>query len=386
MKQKQKPHTPSLRNHKPSGQSFVEIEGKRHYLGKSGQPETQRAYHRLIAEWIAGGYRLPIPQTEITVMELVDAFQAYAEEYYVGRFGEPGEHNARIRIALKDVLALYGDVPAVKFGPNSLRAVRQTWIDRGIAISTINGYATTVRQMFKWAVSNEMIPVETHTALCTLTGLRKNRGIGKAPKIREAVPLEHVEKTLPLLPSPLRAIIQLLLYTAARPSEILNLQRGDIDTNGDVWTAIIRDHKTAYKGKERRLFFGPRAQSVLRPFLLRPDSDYLFSPREAEAERHANCPTHRRPTQRRNEKKTNRIIGVFYEHTGLNRAISRVCKQNGIPVWTPYQLRHLAATTIEATADLQTASAILGHSGLNITQVYVHRDNKTAAAWAAVHG
>jgi integrase len=198
--------------------------------------------------------------------------------------------------------------------------------------------------------------------------------------------MEYVEKTLPFLPSPLRAIVQLLLYTAARPSEILNLQRGDIDTNGEVWTAIIRDHKTAYKGKERRLFFGPRAQSVLRPFLLRPDSEYLFSPQEAEAERHAKCPTHRRPTQRRNEKKTNRIIGVFYEHTGLNRAISRICKQHGIPVWTPYQLRHLAATTIEATADLQTASAILGHSGLNITQVYVHRDNKTAAAWAALHG
>lgn len=111
MKQRPKPRTPSLRNHKASGQSFVEIEGKQHYLGKIGLPETQRAYHRLIAEWIAGGYRLPIPQTEITVMELVDAFQTYAEEYYFGRFGEPGEHNARILIALKDVLALYGDVP-----------------------------------------------------------------------------------------------------------------------------------------------------------------------------------------------------------------------------------------------------------------------------------
>lgn len=63
-----------------------------------------------------------------------------------------------------------------------------------------------------------------------------------------------------------------------------------------------------------------------------------------------------------------------------------MCDEHGIDVWTPYQLRHLAATTIEATADLQTASAILGYSGLEITQVYVHRDNKAAAAWAATHG
>ena len=41
---------------------------------------------------------------------------------------------------------------------------------------------------------------------------------------------------------------------------------------------------------------------------------------------------------------------------------------------------------IETQKILETASAILGHSGLNITQVYVHRDNRTAAAWAAVHG
>lgn len=42
-----------------------------------------------------------------------------------------------------------------------------------------------------------------------------------------------------------------------------------------------------------------------------------------------------------------------------------------LPLW---------ATTIEATADLETASGTLGHSGLNITQVYVHRGNRTAAA------
>jgi integrase len=35
---------------------------------------------------------------------------------------------------------------------------------------------------------------------------------------------------------------------------------------------------------------------------------------------------------------------------------------------------------------METAKAILGHSSINITQVYIHRDNKTAAAWAALHG
>lgn len=38
------------------------------------------------------------------------------------------------------------------------------------------------------------------------------------------------------------------------------------------------------------------------------------------------------------------------------------------------------------SADLEMASAIPGHGRLDINQVYVHRDNKTAAAWAATHG
>jgi integrase len=378
--------TPSYRLHKPSGRAFVEIDGKRHYLGKHELPETVQAYHRLIAEWIAGGYRLPVPKEEITVLEVADAYSTYAEGCYVGRSGKLSEENSRIKLALTPVVALYGDIPAVQFGPIALRTVRQVWIDRNISISTINGYASTIKRMFKWATSHEMLPVEVHQALATLPGLRRGRGQGKDLQPRQIVLLENVEATVKRLPSTLRAVIYLLLYTAARPTELLRLKRSDIDTNGDVWTAIIREHKTMDKGKQRRLFFGPRAQAVLRPFLLRPDDDYMFSPKEAEAERHAKCKAHRRPNQKPAPKKTSRVVRCFYDHDGLNRAIDRVCKKYDIPKWTPYQLRHLAATTIEATADLETASAILGHSGLNITQVYVHRDNKTAAAWAATHG
>lgn len=381
-----KRRVPTLRLHKPTNQAFVEIDGRRHYLGVHERPDTIQAYHRLIAEWIAGGYRLPVPQDQITVMEVADAYAKWAESYYLGRFGEPSQENTRIRSALRPTIELYGNVAAIQFGPNALRAVRQVWIGQNISITTVNCYVGVIKRMFKWAASHEMVPASVHEALTTLSGLRRGRGMGKDPEPRQAVPNEHVEATIPHLPGPLQAVVRLLLLTGARPTEILRLQRRDIDTNANVWTAIVREHKTMDKGKSRRLFFGPRAQGVLRPFMLRPDEDYLFSPREAQAERYAQCSTHRRENQKPNPRKTPRVIGYFYEHTGLNKAIARVCKEHNIPKWTPYQLRHLAATTIEATADLETASAILGHSGLNITQVYVHRDNKTAAAWAALHG
>lgn len=380
------PRTPSYRHHKPSGQAFVEIDGRRYYLGKFELPATKQAYHRLVQEWIAGGYRLPIAAEKLTILELADAYLDHAAVYYGKPTGGQTSSYSAIEMALRGVLKLYGNVPAVQFGPNALRAVRQTWIDRGNAITTINGYANAVRAMFKWGVAHEMIPPETHAALCSLSGLRRGRGVGKDPKQRIPAPAAAVESVIPHLPRQLQAVVRLLLYTGARPSEVLNLKRGDIDITGDVWVAIIREHKTSYKGKERRLFFGPRAQSAVRPFLLRSDSSHLFSPKEAIQAIHANASVHRRPNQKPNPRKTERTLGDCYTYTSLNKAIRRVCDEYGIEVWTPYQLRHLAATTIEATADLQTASAILGHSGLEITQVYVHRDNKTAAAWAALHG
>lgn len=381
------PRTPSYRLHKPTGQAYVEFDGKRHYLGKHDLPATKQAYHAKVAEWIANGYRLPVAPEEISIAELCDRYLQHCKVYYRPKNGEPSSTLCDVRLVIDLMLSLYGESTAVSFGPNALRAVRKVWIDRNNSITTINARVGTIRRMFKWGVSHELLPVEAYQALTTLPGLRRGRGQGKDPVKRVPARLEDVEATLTHLPRVLQAAIRVQLYTGARPSEVLKLKRGDIDTQGDVWVALVRDHKTSLKGKERRLFFGPRAQNVLRPFLLRSDGEYLFCPKEAEKERHGRAEgPGRRPWQKPNPKKTDRTIGEFYDAHAFRRAIARVCDEHGIPHWTPYQLRHLAATTIEATSDLQTASAVLGHSGLDITQVYVHRDNRTAAAWALSHG
>jgi len=52
-----------------------------------------------------------------------------------------------------------------------------------------------------------------------------------------------------------------------------------------VWRAYPKHHKGSHRVQERVLLFGARAQEIVKPFLLRPNSAYLFSPAEAEAER-----------------------------------------------------------------------------------------------------
>jgi len=66
--------TPSFRHHKASRQGYVELDGRRIYLGRSDLPPTREKYHRLIAEWIANGRQLPVGPDEITVGELILRF------------------------------------------------------------------------------------------------------------------------------------------------------------------------------------------------------------------------------------------------------------------------------------------------------------------------
>ncbi len=51
--------TPSYRLHKPTGQAAVTLNGRAHYLGRHGSPASRERYDALIAEWLAGGRKLP---------------------------------------------------------------------------------------------------------------------------------------------------------------------------------------------------------------------------------------------------------------------------------------------------------------------------------------
>jgi hypothetical protein len=120
---------PSYRHHKSSGRGFVELNGRRIYLGPYGLPETEEAYHRTLAEWIANGRQLPVDDAALTVVEVCDAYWQWASGYYRHRNGTKSTFLDGVRRALKLVRKLCGSVPAADFGPKALRTLRQQWID-----------------------------------------------------------------------------------------------------------------------------------------------------------------------------------------------------------------------------------------------------------------
>jgi hypothetical protein len=69
------------RRHKGSSQAFVQVQGRRHYLGKWDSPESKQRYARSIAELAATPAALQpvIPASELTVVELAAAYLDFAE-------------------------------------------------------------------------------------------------------------------------------------------------------------------------------------------------------------------------------------------------------------------------------------------------------------------
>ena len=72
---------PAYCRHRATGQAYVTIEGREHYLGKYGTAASRQAYNRLIAEWIANDRHLPAPAGELTIVELIARFTEHAKAY-----------------------------------------------------------------------------------------------------------------------------------------------------------------------------------------------------------------------------------------------------------------------------------------------------------------
>lgn len=373
---------PKYRRHKAkkADRAFVELSGHRIYLGKWDSPESEEKYERVVGEWLSNSRRLPVSKGELTVEELLAAYWKDVQ----GRFTQ--SHGIKIKSALRPVRELYASFKAVDFGPRALMAIRQKFVERGLRRSTINEYVGFVRRMFKWAVKQELLPVETWQALESVEGLRRG-----SPNVQEdgrvpIVPDAHVDAIQPFVSRQVWTVVQLQLLTAARGGELLAMRPIDLNTNGDTWVYTPVSHKTAHHGHERAIYIGPQAQGLIRLFLTgRPVDAFCFSPAEAEAERRAQQHASRAtPITQGNRPGTNRTRKPkrtpkdHYTSNTYRRAIQRACAKANVPHWHPHQLRHNAATHIRREHGIESARVLLGHRSAKITETYAELDHKRA--------
>jgi len=364
---------PSYRHHKARNLAVVTINGKDHYLGKFGSPESYDKYTQLITEWKTAPLAArPDPNSAITVNELILAYFRFAEGYYV-KDGQPTDEIYGIHAALRPLRQLYGKSPAQDFGPLKLKAVREAMINSDLSRKTINQQIGRIKRMFSWGVEEELLSVTIHTALKEVKGLAKGRC-----RARETPPVSPVSESdmkavLPFLSDPLQAMVWFQWYTGCRPGSVCILRPCDVDRSSEVWCYYPESHKTEHRGREHRIYIGPQAQEILRPWLDRAADRYCFSPKEAaEYERRKlSKPTTQAEKSRRPRVKRR---GNRYTTDSYRRAITRACQRGDVTPWSPNQLRHTRATTIRQLFGLEASQVVLGHSRADVTQIYAERD------------
>jgi integrase len=263
---------PRYRLHRASGQAVVTIGGRDHYLGPFGSEASYRARDRLIAQWLADGrqtQQAEEPAPAKTVNDLAAAYWRHASDYY-RQEGEPTGELGLIKLALRRLCTVYGELAAESLSPTALRDLQQRMIDENLARSYINKLIARIRRMYKWGVAEFGIVVTAYQTLSCVPGLKKGRTAARETAPIRPVSDEVVHATLPHLPAVVADMVRLQRLLGCRPQDVCNLRPGDLETEGDVWWYVPHRHKTAYLDQERRIAVGPRAQTLLANYLNRP--------------------------------------------------------------------------------------------------------------------
>ena len=296
--------------------------------------------------------------------------------------------------ALKPVRELYGSTLAREFGPLKLQVVRQYMVDKDLSRGVVNHRVNRIKRFIKWATSQQLVPPSVFTGVSTVVGLRRGRTTARETDPITPVEDHHVEATIPYASPQVASMIQLQRLTGMRPCEVVMIRMGEINQSTEVWIYSPSSHKNSWRGRDRTIPFGPKAQEVIRPFIKSDPCAFLFSPQEAEAQRSIVRRTLRRtpmtPSQRRRtpKAKPKRPKRDRYDVSSYRRAITyAIAKANRertlngqplIPKWFPLQLRHSRATELNEMFGIEAAAVSLGHAHADVTKVYAERNLRLA--------
>ena len=180
----------------------------------------------------------------------------------------------------------------------------------------------------------------------------------QSKRLPKAIDVEQVEKLLSapddtnLLGARDRAIMETLYSTGIRVSELVGINRGDIDETGAA--LIVRG-----KGRRERIVpLGSHALAALRHYTAILDAETSTGPQGHDNGAPLFINKH----------------GGRLSTRSVRRKVSKYLAQAGLdPNISPHTLRHSFAThLLDNGADLRSVQELLGHQSLSTTQVYTH--------------
>jgi integrase/recombinase XerC len=245
---------------------------------------------------------------------------------------------------------------------------------RGLARTSLNRKASSLRSFFRFLVREGVVPgnpfaaVETGRAARRLPRIFDRDQVLRLLEAPRAYWQRHADAGQDsaadsLAPVRDSAIVEVLYSAGLRISEAVGMDLEDVDTASG--TFVVRG-----KGRKERL-------CILGKPALRALDDYLD--RRAElglAGRQDPGPLF---LNARGGRLTARSV---------QRLFKVYLREAGLPVdYTPHRLRHSFAThMLAAGADLRSVQELLGHANLSTTQIYTHVDSeRLKEAYAKAH-
>ena len=223
----------------------------------------------------------------------------------------------------------------------------------GYSPATTARKIATLRSFYKWLVKRGESP--TNPMLLIRTPKQTKR-------LPKAITVDQVDKLLSMpdnhdtLGARDRAILETLYSTGVRVSELVDLNRVDLDMTAQ--TMRVRG-----KGKRERIVpLGSHAMAAIRHYMTLLEPDQRF---KALRDRSAVDPVVpmfvNKNGGRLSSRSVRRKLDKYLVMAGLDSTIS------------PHTLRHSFAThLLDNGADLRSVQELLGHQSLSTTQIYTH--------------
>lgn len=223
----------------------------------------------------------------------------------------------------------------------------------GYSPATTARKIATLRSFYKWMLRRSL--TDSNPMLLIRTPKQTKR-------LPKAVGVEHIERLLSApdnretLGARDRALLETLYSTGVRVSELVDLNRNDLDFPGQ--TMHVRG-----KGKKERIVpLGSHAMAAIRHYMTLLEPDQRF-------------------TTLRQRSMIDNALPLFVNKNGgrlssrsVRRKLDKYLKAAGLdPAISPHTLRHSFAThLLDNGADLRSVQELLGHQSLSTTQIYTH--------------
>ena len=223
----------------------------------------------------------------------------------------------------------------------------------GYSSATVARKIATLRSFYKWMQLRRMI---SNNPMLLIRTPKQTKRLPKAITVEQVDKLLSVPDNRDTLGARDRAILETLYSTGVRVSELVDLNRSDLDMNEQAL-------RVRGKGKKERIVpLGTHALAAIRHYLtlLEPDPRFTALRQRSMVESNLSLFVNKNGG-RLPSRSVRRKLDKYLNTAGLDPSIS------------PHTLRHSFAThLLDNGADLRSVQELLGHQSLSTTQIYTH--------------